>query len=160
MATGKAGEARPKEKPAWLRWTIEQGGRVRVPQRRGAARIGGMAIGALAGVAIGMMAAGGRGSLTLSAAQVAASDAAATIKFENHHWTPLSVTVPAHQALTIEVVNASNETIEFESFKLNRETAMQPGQTIKVPLPALSPGTYDFYDDFHQDVPQGTIVAK
>jgi Cupredoxin-like domain len=84
----------------------------------------------------------------------------ATIKFENHHWTPLNVTVPANQALTIEVVNASDETIEFESFKLNRETAMTPGQTIKVPLPALSPGSYDFYDDFHQDVPQGTIVAK
>lgn len=96
----------------------------------------------------------------LSAVSVAASDAAATIKFKNHKWTPLNVTVPAHQALTIEVVNASNETIEFESFRLNRETAMTPGQTIKVPLPALSPGTYDFYDDFHQDVPQGTIVAK
>jgi heme/copper-type cytochrome/quinol oxidase subunit 2 len=89
-----------------------------------------------------------------------ANDTAATIKFENHHWTPLNVTVPANQALTIEVVNASDETIEFESFKLNRETAMTPGQTIKVPLPALSPGSYDFYDDFHQDVPQGTIVAK
>ena len=81
-------------------------------------------------------------------------------QIQNHKWTPLNVTVPAHQALSIEVVNASNETIEFESFKLNRETAMTPGQTIKVPLPALSPGTYDFYDDFHQDVPQGTIVAK
>jgi hypothetical protein len=162
MATGKAGEARPKEKPAWLKWTIEQCERARISQgkSRRAARIAGVAIGAVAGAAIGMMAVGGRGSFSLSAAPVAASDAAATIKFENHHWTPLNVMVPAHQTLTIEVVNASNETIEFESFKLNRETAMTPGQTIKVPLPALSPGTYDFYDDFHQDVPQGTIVAK
>ena len=37
---------------------------------------------------------------------------------------------------------------------------MTPGETIIVHLPALSPGTYDFYDDFHQDVPEGTIVAK
>jgi hypothetical protein len=156
------GEARPRGKAAWQGWTIEQRGRARAVQERGrrAGRIAGVAIGAVAGAAIGMAVASVGGSLTLGGAPVAASDAAATIKFENHKWTPLNVTVPAHQALTIEVVNASNETIEFESFKLNRETAMTPGQTIKVPLPALSPGTYDFYDDFHQDVPQGTIVAK
>jgi hypothetical protein len=87
-------------------------------------------------------------------------DVAATIKFADHHWDPLNVQVPANQPLKIHVVNASNEMIEFESFRLNRETAMTPGQTITVKLPALSPGSYDFYDDFHQDVPQGTIVAK
>jgi len=117
-------------------------------ERRRAARIG-ASIGAVVGVAFAVM-----------SGYAAASDTAATIKFENHHWTPLNVDVPAHQALTIQVVNASNETIEFESFKLNRETAMTPGQTITVHLPALSPGSYDFYDDFHQDVPEGTIVAK
>ena len=62
--------------------------------------------------------------------------------------------------MIIKVVNGSTETIEFESFKLNREKAVTPGETIIVHLPALSPGTYDFYDDFHQDVPEGTIVAK
>jgi DMSO/TMAO reductase YedYZ molybdopterin-dependent catalytic subunit len=92
--------------------------------------------------------------------RASASNTAATIKFQNHQWSPLNVTVPANQAMTIQVVNASNETIEFESFKLNRETAMTPGETITVHLPALSPGNYDFYDDFHQDVPQGSIVAK
>jgi hypothetical protein len=108
-----------------------------------------LVIGAIAGAAT-----------AIAAGYAAASDTAATIKFENHHWAPLNVNVPANQALTIHVVNASNETIEFESFKLNRETAMTPGETITVHLPALSPGSYDFYDDFHQDVPEGTIVAK
>jgi len=50
--------------------------------------------------------------------------------------------------------------LEFESFSLNRETVVEPGQSITVRLPALSPGSYDFYDDFHQDVPEGSIVAK
>ncbi|MGH7880856.1 MAG: cupredoxin domain-containing protein, partial [Candidatus Binataceae bacterium] len=49
---------------------------------------------------------------------------------------------------------------EFESFKLNREKAISPGETMIVHLPALSAGSYDFYDDFHQDVPEGSIVAK
>ncbi len=82
------------------------------------------------------------------------------IKFANHHFTPQTLTLPSGQATRIKVVNASNETIEFESFKLNREQSVQPGQTITVRLPALSPGNYDFYDDFHQDVPQGNIVAR
>jgi hypothetical protein len=88
-----------------------------------------------------------------------ASDSA-EIRFENHQFEPLTLTVPTGQPLTIKVINASNETIEFESFKLNREKAISPGESIIVRLPALSAGDYDFYDDFHQDVPQGSIVAK
>jgi plastocyanin len=97
-------------------------------------------------------------AMALTAAGV--QDKTIGIRFENHHFTPQALTVPAGQPLAIKVVNASNETIEFESFKLNREVAMTPGETITVRLPALSPGSYDFYDDFHQDVPEGSIVAK
>jgi hypothetical protein len=95
---------------------------------------------------------------TLTAA--GAQDPTIGIRFENHRFTPQILTIPAGQPLAIKVVNASNETIEFESFKLNREVAMTPGEMITVRLPALSPGNYDFYDDFHQDVPEGSIVAK
>ena len=93
-------------------------------------------------------------------AAAAAGDSVVAIKFADHHFAPQTLTVPAGQPLAIRVVNTSNETIEFESFKLNREVAMTPGQMITVHLPALSPGSYDFYDDFHQDVPEGSIVAK
>ena len=82
------------------------------------------------------------------------------LQFKDHHFTPNTLSVTAGQPITLKVINASSETIEFESFKLNREKAVEPGQTITVKLPALSPGNYDFYDDFHQDVPQGNIVAR
>jgi len=82
------------------------------------------------------------------------------IRFENHQFAPQTLDVPAGQRLTIKVTNASKETIEFESFKLNREKVVTPGETITVHLPELSAGSYDFYDDFHQDVPEGNIVAK
>jgi plastocyanin len=82
------------------------------------------------------------------------------IRFENHRFTPQTLDVGAGQPLVLKVTNASAETIEFESFKLNREVAMTPGETVTVRLPALSPGSYDFYDDFHQDVPEGSIVVK
>ena len=98
--------------------------------------------------------------ICIATAAAHADSNAIELRYEGHHFSPANLTVPAGEAVTIKVVNASNETIEFESFKLNREKAVQPGEAISVHLPALSAGSYDFYDDFHQDVPEGNIVAK
>ena len=100
------------------------------------------------------------GSVSLSALAAHADNSTVEITYRGHRFSPENLDVPAGAAVTIKVVNASNETIEFESFRLNREKAIQPGEAIAVRLPALSAGSYDFYDDFHQDVPQGSIVAK
>ncbi len=89
-----------------------------------------------------------------------AADNGVEIQFRDHHFTPQTLTVAAGQPFTIKVVNNASETIEFESFKLNRERVVSAGATITVHLPALSAGSYEFYDDFHQDVPEGAIVAR
>jgi plastocyanin len=99
-------------------------------------------------------------ALVFGAVAADADSGIVEVRFQDHHFSPVNLEVPAGQAVTIRVVNASGETIEFESFRLNREKAVQPGETIAVRLPALSAGSYDFYDDFHQDVPQGSIVAR
>jgi heme/copper-type cytochrome/quinol oxidase subunit 2 len=101
-------------------------------------------------------------SILLAAPAIArpSDSAPIEIQFKDHRFSPQTLTVPASRPIVLKVTNASNEAIEFESFKLNREIAMTPGQTVTVRLPALSPGSYDFYDDFHQDVPEGSIVAK
>ncbi|HEV8072926.1 MAG TPA: cupredoxin domain-containing protein [Opitutaceae bacterium] len=82
------------------------------------------------------------------------------IDFSNHHFSPQTLVVPAGQPLQIKVVNSSREKIEFESFSLNREKVIEPGESITVRLPALRACSYDFYDDFHNDVPEGSIVAR
>ena len=82
------------------------------------------------------------------------------IRFSEHHFTPQTLVVPAGQPVQVKIVNSSRERIEFESFKLNREKVVGPGETISVHLPPLRAGSYDFFDDFHQDVPEGTIVAR
>jgi Cupredoxin-like domain len=87
-------------------------------------------------------------------------DTVIELRFENRSFTPQTITVPANQSLTLRITNASKEPIEFESFKLNREKVVGPGETITVRIPPLRPGSYDFYDDFHQDVPAGLIIAK
>lgn len=87
-------------------------------------------------------------------------DRVVVLRYENHRFAPQSITVPANRPFRIKVINASNETIELESFKLNRERVVGPGETIVVIVPALSPGNYDFYDDFHNDVPEGAIIVE
>ena len=67
--------------------------------------------------------------------------------------------MPAKTAFKLNVTNARSDAIEFESYELHRERVVKPGQTIAVYMPALAPGTYPFFDDFHK-TPQGTIVAK
>lgn len=82
------------------------------------------------------------------------------IQFNNRKFIPASVQVAAGVPLVINVRNSSKERIEFESFKLGRERVVEPGQSITLRLPPLRPGKYDFYDDFHDDVPEGVIVVR
>ncbi|MGH7001836.1 MAG: cupredoxin domain-containing protein [Stellaceae bacterium] len=102
----------------------------------------------------------GASLLAVCASLAYAGDANYEVRLLDHHFVPQNLVVTANQPLVVTVINSSSETIEFESFKLNREKAISPGETMIVHLPALSAGSYDFYDDFHQDVPEGSIVAK
>jgi hypothetical protein len=87
------------------------------------------------------------------------SDAVVEIHYHQRHFTPAKLDVAAGKAFTLRVINDSDERIEFESFKLNREKIVDAGHTLTLHFAPLSAGHYDFYDDFHQDVPEGDIVA-
>lgn len=82
------------------------------------------------------------------------------IRAQDGHFEPSELLVPANQPFTIHVTSAEKSAIEFESFELHRERVVQPGQTITVLMPALTAGTYKFFDDFHRDTPEGAIVVK
>jgi plastocyanin len=82
------------------------------------------------------------------------------INFAGDHFEPASLEVAAGTPIKLKVMNQGKTAIEFESFELNRERVVQPGQTITVQLPKLEPGQYHFFDDFHHEVPQGTISAR
>jgi hypothetical protein len=109
-------------------------------------------------IAILGLAAGFLGIMPL--ASLHADDAQPQLKFANGHFEPAQFSVPAGKPTKLVVSNQGNAAIEFESFELNRERVVQPGQSITVNLPKLDPGQYHFFDDFHHDVAQGTITAK
>ena len=83
-----------------------------------------------------------------------------TLVFQNHRFIPDRIEVPANKKFSLHVKNTDNTADEFESNDLNREKLVTPGQTITVFLGPLSPGTYHFFGDFHQDTAQGVLVAK
>jgi len=97
---------------------------------------------------------------TFARAAGAPDDTVVDLRFESRRFSPQTITVPANRPFKIKIVNADKEAVEFESFKVNREKVVGPGETVVVSMPALKPGSYDFYDDFHTDVPEGKIVAK
>jgi hypothetical protein len=106
------------------------------------------------------------GVLLAGAGAVAADQAAKPddklpqITLKGGRFDPLELVVPANTAFKLLVTNSDPDAIEFESFELHRERVVGPGETITVFMPSLSPGTYKFFDDFHNSTPNGVIVAK
>ena len=90
----------------------------------------------------------------------ARADQVLTLEFHNHRFVPDRLQVPANAKFQLLVKNTDDTADEFESVDLNREKLVTPGQTITVFLGPLSPGTYKFFGDFHQDTAQGVLVAK
>ena len=72
----------------------------------------------------------------------------------------ITVSLPANTPIKLQVTNAGDAAVEFESFELHRERVVQPGQTITVYIPALPPGTYPFFDDFSHGAVKGEIVSR
>lgn len=99
-------------------------------------------------------------SVVAGALPARADDPVFDLKLADGRFDPAELIVPADTAFQVRVTNGAGEAIEFESFELHRERVVQPGQTITVYIPALKAGSYAFFDDFHRDTPEGTIVSK
>jgi len=90
----------------------------------------------------------------------ARADEPLQLEFRDHRFVPDRLVAPAHVKFVIAVKNSDNTADEFESTQLNREKLVPPGQTVKVFLGPLEPGTYKFFGDFHQDTAQGVLVVQ
>ena len=63
-------------------------------------------------------------------------------------------------AETHEAAGSICEAKEFESKILKIEKVVPPGQTLKIRVRSLKPGTYPFVGDFHQATAKGRIIAE
>lgn len=74
--------------------------------------------------------------------------------------TPLQIEVPANTRIRLEVTNSGTSPAEFESVQLKKEKVIAGGNSSVIVIRTLDPGTYDFFDDFHIDLPHAKIIAK
>jgi len=82
------------------------------------------------------------------------------LRFDHGAFQPTRLMVRANKPFKMKVTNGSDSAIEFESFELHRERMVAPGETIVVHMPSLAPGSYQFFDDFHHEVPKGIILSQ
>ena len=97
--------------------------------------------------------------LLVLAGAVRAEDLTVPLAVDAAGFQPAELEAPAGARIRLEVSNQTPAAIEFESFELNRERVVQPGQKVDVYLTGLSAGRYEFFDDFHPER-RGTLLVK
>lgn len=97
--------------------------------------------------------------LAVSAVPGFAADPQVTISIKDHQFVPAEVPVPAGVKVELIVKNEQAVNAEFESMVLHREKIVQGGGQISVFVGPLSPGAYEFFDDFNQAT-RGRLVVK
>jgi len=90
------------------------------------------------------------GVLLALAGSVRAEELTIALRVQAEGFQPASIAAPAGARIRLEVSNETATPIEFESFELNRERVVPPGQKAMVYLSGLSAGSYEFFDDFNQ----------
>jgi hypothetical protein len=96
----------------------------------------------------------------VGAPQVSAQTAAVEISIKNHRFQPTTITAPANQPIVIRIKNLDPTPMEFESVSLRVEKVVPGNGEASVNIRALAPGSYKFFDDFHQDTGNGVLVVK
>jgi hypothetical protein len=99
-------------------------------------------------------------SLACSALPALADEPTFKIDLKDGVITPMELEVPAGTRIRLEVTNSGASPAEFESVQLKKEKVIAGGNTSVMVIRNLDPGTYDFFDDFHIDMPHAKIIAK
>lgn len=91
-------------------------------------------------------------------AQDAANDYVLTLK--DHAFSPKELTIPANTKIKLVIKNLDTTPAEFESYTLNREKIIGGNSEASVFIGPLPAGTYEYFDEFHEDTTKGTIIVK
>ena len=82
-----------------------------------------------------------------------------TLVLRDHRFVPAELALPAGVKVEIIVRNEQATPAEFESTSLHREKVVTPGGAISVFVGPLSPGRYEFFDDFNPAT-RGVVVVQ
>jgi len=93
---------------------------------------------------------------------LAAAEELLTFKLtaKDGRFSPETLEVPAGTRFKIVITNEGPGPEEFESDNPRREKVLGVGATSFLVFPALKPGVYPFYGEFHPETAKGRIVVK
>lgn len=98
-------------------------------------------------------------ALLLGSAAAQAAEPKVSIVLKDHQWVPSEVPIPAGVKVQLVIRNEQATAAEFESPSLHREKVVSPGREVSVYVGPLSPGRYEFFDDFNTSS-RGALVVK
>ncbi|HEU5018699.1 MAG TPA: cupredoxin domain-containing protein [Pseudolabrys sp.] len=81
------------------------------------------------------------------------------VSVKNHRFQPVELHAPANTPIALRVKNLDATPMEFESVSLRVEKVVTGHGEGLIRLRALSPGRYNFFDDFHQQT-NGVLVVR
>lgn len=83
----------------------------------------------------------------------------AQLVIKNRVFTVQELTLPANTKVKLVVENQDSIPAEFESYDLSREVVVPGHSSIVVYIGPLSPGRYNFFNDFNHAA-QGWVVVN
>ncbi len=83
-----------------------------------------------------------------------------TLTLQNHHFTPAEITLPADTRVKLAVTNLDPTPAEFESDDFKAEKVLPTGKEVKIEVGPFKAGTYEFHDEYNEDVSKSQIVVK
>jgi hypothetical protein len=104
---------------------------------------------------------GGLSLLSLASLSAEAKDPMTyEITLKDQTFTPAELKVPAGEPFIIKVKNENDAPAEFESKDMKFEKIVAGHSAIIVKVKALPGGTFEFFDEYHEDTARGTVVSK
>jgi len=99
-------------------------------------------------------------AIAIAAGQAAlAQDTTLQITVQNHQFSPTELRAPANKPIVIVIKNNDATPMEFESVSLRVEKIIAAKSQGSVRVRALSPGRYEFFDDFNQST-RGALIVQ
>ena len=89
-----------------------------------------------------------------------ADDAMLVLELKDHKFNPVNPAVPANTRVKVTVKNLDSTPAEFESRDFDVEKVIPPNGEITVNIGPLDPGTYDFFDEYHEQQSTTQLTVK
>ena len=95
-----------------------------------------------------------------SLAKAAGDPPEIALTIESNRFQPDEIKVKAGAAFLLVITNKDKSAEEFESKDLRIEKVIPGGKTVRLKMPALKAGTYDFVGEYHEKTAKGRIIAE